>query len=149
MSDEFSADLDEVRDDIELARNDLLRVVRDLSDADFDRARRGGWPVRRVLEHVIESEWSYGRLAQHLRGLPPDQNELPPHTPSSAAEALAMLRASRQAMIAAIDGVDEESFYRLTPVGHEEYSVISLLENLALHDREHGPQIEQILSATS
>lgn len=149
MSDEFAADLATIQDDIQLARNDLLQVVRALEDADFDRARRGGWPVRRVLEHVIESEWAYSRLMQHLRGLPPEQSELPPHAPSSATEAAAMLEASRQAMLTAVDGVDEESFYRLVPVAHEEYSALSLLENLALHDREHGPQVDEILAATS
>lgn len=149
MSDEFAADLEEIRDDIELARNDLLRVVRELEDGDFDKARRGGWSVRRVLEHVIESEWAYARLAQHLRGQPPEQSDLPPHAPASADEALSMLRASRQAMLASLEGVDEESFYRLSRVGHEEYSVLSLLENLALHDREHGPQVQEILAAAS
>ena len=43
-------------------------------------------------------------------------------------------------------GVDEETFYRLGAVGHEEYSVLSLLENVALHDREHGPQVREILA---
>jgi hypothetical protein len=32
-------------------------------------------------------------------------------------------------------------------MGHEEYSVLSLLENVAGHDREHIAQIQEILAA--
>jgi uncharacterized protein (TIGR03083 family) len=149
MTSEFDHDLATIRDDVDSARAGLLERVAALADADLDRARRGGWSVRRVLEHVIQSELAYSRLATHLRGLPPAEEPMPDCTPASAADAVERLRASRAAMLAAVDGVDEESFYRLGRVGHEEYSVLSLLENLALHDREHGPQIEEILSATA
>jgi hypothetical protein len=40
-----------------------------------------------------------------------------------------------------------EKFYEVKPVGHEEYSVLSVLENVAHHDREHADQIRAILTA--
>ena len=149
MTSEFETDLVTIHKNIEAARAALLDAVSGLRDPDLDRARRGGWPIRRVLEHVIQSEWAYSRLATHLRGLPPNEAPMPDCAPSSVADAVERLRGSRAAMLAATDAVDEESFYRLSPVGHEEYSVLSLLENLALHDREHGPQIHEILAATT
>ena len=132
-----------------------------LGECPEDRsARRGGWSVRKVLEHVIHSEWLYSRLATHLRGRPPPEGGTLPDSSTSAeepepaafasvAEAAEQLDAVRAALLAAIDGVDEESFYRLQTVGHEEYSVLSLLENVALHDREHAPQVQEILQATA
>jgi hypothetical protein len=49
-----------------------------------------------------------------------------------------------------VEGVDEEAFYALRPLNNEEghgqtYSVLSVLENIALHDREHAAQIRAIL----
>ena len=38
-----------------------------------------------------------------------------------------------------------ETFYELKRVGHEEYSVVSLLENVASHDQEHAAQIQAII----
>ncbi|MCH8026356.1 MAG: DinB family protein [Chloroflexi bacterium] len=147
MSDEFDRDLSVVRDSLTSAREGLLAVVRALAEDDLGRARRGGWSVRKVLEHVIHSEWLYSRLATHLRGdSPPEEPELAAF--ASVAEAIRQLDTVRAALLAAIDGIDEESFYQLQTVGHEEYSVLSLLENVALHDREHGPQVREILAAT-
>ena len=147
MSDEFDRDLATARDSLASAREGLLAVVSALAEDDLTRARRGGWSVRKVLEHVIHSEWLYSRLATHLRGRPPPE-EPEPAAFASVAEAAEQLDAVRAALLAAIDGVDEESFYRLQTVGHEEYSVLSLLENVALHDREHAPQVQEILAAS-
>ena len=44
-----------------------------------------------------------------------------------------------------IDGIDEETFYRLGNLGYEEYSVLSMLENEANHEREHAAQITKTL----
>ena len=148
MSAEFDRDLQRARDDIAAGREQLLEVVNALSDDDLDRVRRGGWSVRRVLEHVIESEWLYTRLATHLRDLP-QPDETPSTKAPSVAEATRAMGAAREALLAAVAGVDEETFYRLGAVGHEEYSVLSLLENVALHDREHAPQVQEILQATA
>jgi uncharacterized damage-inducible protein DinB len=121
--------------------------VSSLSDDDLERGRRGGWTVRRDLEHVIWSENLYGRLMLHLRGRGAE-GEMGDNTPSSVADAIERLAASRAALLAALDGVDEESFYRLQLIGHEEYSAISLLENTVNHDREHAAQVREILAAT-
>jgi uncharacterized damage-inducible protein DinB len=146
MSSEFERDLEVCREDIEGARATLLDVLGGLSDADLEASRRGGWTVRRVLEHVIWSELLYGRLVTHLRGLPVPPGDLPPCEPASVADAGARLDASRAALLAALDGVDEVAFYRLGTIGHEEYSVLSLLENTANHDREHTAQVQAIAS---
>ena len=149
MSAEFDRDLQRARDDIAAGREQLLDVVDALSDDDLDRVRRGGWSVRRVLEHVIESEWLYAGLATHLRDLPRREGDTPSTKAPSVAEATRAMGAAREALLAAVEGVDEETFYRLGAVGHEEYSVLSLLENVALHDREHAPQVREILQATA
>lgn len=155
MSDEFDRDLAAARDALASAREELLAVVSALAEDDLKRARRGGWSVRKVLEHVIYSEWLYSRLAAHLRGDPLPEGgtanttqEPNPPAFASVAEAVRQLDDVRAALVAAIDGVDEESFYRLQTVGHEEYSILSLLENVALHDREHAPQVQEILAAS-
>jgi len=38
-----------------------------------------------------------------------------------------------------------ETFYELRRVGHEEYSVLSVIENVANHDHEHAAQIRAIV----
>ena len=146
MSDEFDRDLTSACEELDAARRELLPVVGALSDADLDRERRGGWTVRRVLAHVIESEWLYANLVAHLRGAPV-AGDVVSGGPASSAEAAQRLDASRRALRAALDGVDEASFYRLGVVGREEYSIISVLENTANHDREHAGQIQAILAA--
>ena len=143
---EFERDLAKANNDATTARKEFLEVVASLNDDDLDKERRGGWPVRRVLEHAIHSEVLYGRLARHLRGLPQPEGEAVTVPPATVADAISALEHSRAALVAAIEGVDEETFYALHVVGHEEYSILSLLENVALHDREHGPQIQDIVS---
>jgi len=54
------------------------------------------------------------------------------------------LTRSRAALLDAIGGVDEEDFYRLGTVGREEYSVVSVIENVTKHDVEHLGQIISI-----
>ena len=147
MSDEFDRDLSKAREDTSQARDGLLAVLRDLKDEDLDKERRGGWSVRKVLEHAIHSEVLYGRLARHLRELPQPEDEAVTVPPATVASAISALENSRAALETAIDGVDEETFYTLRVVGHEEYSILSLLENVALHDREHAPQIQDIVSS--
>ena len=62
-------------------------------------------------------------------------------------DAVGALAASRGALLTALDGIDEASFYRLSAVGREEYSVISVLENPAHHDREHAQQLRATVGA--
>jgi hypothetical protein len=130
--------------DLESARRELLDALSPLSDADLDRAPRGHWPVRRVLEHVIWHEQIYVRMVAHIRGAP-NPGEMPDNTPSSVADALERLAASRSALLAAIEGIDDEAFYKLTKMGYEEYSCFSMLENEANHEREHAAQISKTL----
>jgi hypothetical protein len=63
-----------------------------------------------------------------------------------------MLLDSRKALLSALGSLEEdvrayETFYEVRKVGHEEFSVLSLLENVASHDREHAEQIRSILAA--
>ncbi len=145
MSSEFDRDLGSARKECDRDRRTLLSVVGALRDPDLDRARRGGWTVQRVLEHVIQSEWLYVGLVHHLRGHNTEKTPLEAGPPASVAASRRDLEESRQALLAAIDGVVEDTFYQLQRVGHEEYSVLSVLENVALHDREHAAQLEAIV----
>ena len=144
MSLGLSEDLAAALRELDGARQELQAILDRLAEHDLDRARRGGWPVRRVVQHLIQSEWHYVRLIRHLRGLPPTPAPDPLGPPGSVADAVRELTASRQALLGALDGVDEASFYRLGTVGREEYSVLSVLENVAHHDREHAQQLRDI-----
>jgi hypothetical protein len=145
MTADFRSDLESLLADLNAARAGLVSAAHALSDGDLDRARRGGWSVRRVFEHVIHSEWLYARLVYHLRGLSTPDLQPESGSPATVDDAICRLDSSRFALLQAVDGVDEESFYRLGRIGHEEYSVMSVLENAAQHDREHLEQIQAIL----
>jgi hypothetical protein len=142
----FESDLSALKQAMAGARSQLSAVVSGLKDSDLDAARRGGWTVSRVLEHVIGSEFSYARLVRRLRNQADVDEAMPSESIDSTASAIAGLEAARGALMAAIDGVDEESFYRLEQLRREEYSVMSVLENVLNHDREHSDQITAILS---
>jgi hypothetical protein len=62
----------------------------------------------------------------------------------AAAEAL---ERARKTMLGLIEGVDETTFYDLRALGKEQYSVVSVLENVAAHDHEHMGQIAKTLAA--
>lgn len=146
MTSEFSDDLSRLRSQLSEAREELLHVVTSLPNDKLDSARRGGWSTRRVLEHVISSEQAYARVIAHLRGQP-IAGEIPPSLPGSVDDAKAKLSAARQALLGTLEGVDEDSFYALKQLGHEEYSVLSVLENARSHDHEHGEQLSEILGS--
>ncbi len=84
----------------------------------------------------------HARVVTHLVGGPVPGDAIDA-TPASPADAIDRLAASRAALSKAFDGVDEEPFYRLAIMGHEEYSVLSVLENEINHEREHAAQIAQ------
>lgn len=141
MTTTFALDLEAVLADLASARAELVSVVQGLTDDDLGHARRGGWSVRRILEHVIQSEWMYAQGAAYLCSRP-----APGRGPTGCAgqpvdEILCMLDSSRRALLQALDGVSEDAFYEVKRLGHEEYSVFSLLENAAAHDREHAAQV--------
>jgi uncharacterized damage-inducible protein DinB len=142
----FERDSRAAEGDLEAARSDLLDVVHDMNDHDLERALGGGWRVRRVLEHIIESEWECARLAARLRELPGLPGDMVSGSPSSVAGVVERLRAAREGLLAAVGGVDEESLYRRRAVDGVECSVLSVLEHVAQHDREHTEQVRVILA---
>lgn len=145
MTTDFAQDLSASRTDLDSARRDLLDVLSPLSDADLDRAPRGHWPVRRILEHVIWHEQIYVRMIAHLRSLP-SPGDMLDNTPASTSDAIDRLSESRRALLDGIDGVDEETFYKLGKMGYEEYSIFSMLENEVNHEHEHAAQIKKTLA---
>ena len=61
-----------------------------------------------------------------------------------------MLLDARKELLRALEGLDidpraYETLYELNRVGHEENIVLSVLENVANHDREHAAQIRAII----
>jgi uncharacterized damage-inducible protein DinB len=143
---QLAADVNRVREDLDAARQELLNAVAPLSDADLQRAKRGHWSVKRVLQHVLESERLYVAGMAHLQGQPaPSQRS---DVPDGLDGFVAALTETRNSALSLLQGASDSTFYELRPLGHEEYSVLSLLENVALHDREHAAQIEQIMAET-
>ncbi len=140
MNDDLKHTLGEMRAN----RERLLALIRRLSDDDLDRARRGGWTVRRVIEHVIESEATYVKVLAHLCGR--TASSLPDRDVDAVAAAVEKLEATRTAVLAMIDGIDDDTLYRLVVMGREEYSPLSMLENVAAHDHEHEEQIQRLVS---
>lgn len=149
MSDEFQGDLDRVDKGLDAARQQLLGVVGRLSEADLDRGTRGGWTVRKVLEHTIQSEWFYAAGVDALRERTPMRAAPGDIDLASVPGVLASLEKSRKALLDAVEGVDEDAFYAVKTVLHQEYSVLSILENVELHDNEHSAQIERILGTSA
>jgi hypothetical protein len=146
MSEEFDGDLARCRADLDTARAELLGVLSSVTDNAIDSAPRGHWPPRRILEHVIWHEQVYVRFIASIRGAP-IAGQMPDYTPASVDDARRLLSESRAALLAGVEGVDEDTFYRLTRLGFEEYSIVSMLENEANHEREHGDQITKTLSS--
>jgi len=99
--------------------------------------------VSKILDHVVHSERLYAQLISVFSGV--GTSVEPSGTPSSSAEALAALEVTRKAVLDGIGYVKEGDFYRLQTIGHEEYSVLSVLENVASHDREHAEQIRKTI----
>jgi hypothetical protein len=140
MASEFDSDLREALSGLAEVRLEFEAMVGALNDSDLRRARRGGWDIGGVIKHVVDSEWHYAGKVGQLRGSPeantgPESTD-PFETVEQACQALAV---SRKALLASVDGVGEEEFYRLGGSG-QEYSVLSVLQNVRQHDIEHGEQ---------
>jgi hypothetical protein len=140
---QFEAERDALMRDLAESRAGLTAVVERLSSTDFSQARRGSWSVARILAHVLHSERLYTQLLSVFSGKGTGVHD--PGDLTSAAEAIAALGSSRLAFLGAVEGVGEDDFYRLQAIGHEEYSVLSILENNAAHDREHAEQIRKTI----
>ena len=140
---EFDSDMGALVSDLQKSRAKLNDVVAGLSPDDLSSARRGSWPVSKILDHVVHSERLYAQLISVFSGVGTSVEAS--GTPSTSAEALAALEATRIAVLDGVRHVKEEDFYRLQTIGHEEYSVLSILENVASHDREHAEQIRKTI----
>jgi len=141
---EFEADKAALLREMDEARAELEAVVLKLEANDMERVRRGSWPVSRILAHVRDSERIYTQLISVFNGQPAvsvESGEL-----STSAKVASSLGATREGLLEAISSVEEKDFYRLQTIGHEEYSVLSILENVASHDREHAQQIQKTVS---
>jgi len=144
--DGFRRDLDENLDAIRDARAGLLKQVRSLTAEDLQRVRRGGWSVQEVLRHVIDSEVAYAKVLGFLRNSPPDIASASDDEIASGAAAADALERVRRTILSLVDGIDEATFYELRALGNEQYSVVSVLENIASHDHEHLEQISKTLA---
>jgi uncharacterized damage-inducible protein DinB len=145
MSD-FDTDKAQLLNDLQRSRAQLNDVVGKLSTDDLSSARRGSWPVSKILDHVLHSERLYAQLISVFSGV--GTSVEPTEPPSTSAEALTALKVTRKAVLDGVGHVKEADFYRLQTIGHEEYSVLSILENVASHDREHAEQIQKTLERT-
>jgi uncharacterized damage-inducible protein DinB len=139
---DFERDMASCRADMSSKREELLKLMETLDESDLTRSRPGSWTVSRVLQHVLDSERLYVRAVVALaNGAQPVFAE----TPATLDGFNSGLKESRGALIAALEGVDSNSFYTLRQLGHEEYSVLSVLENVVGHDEEHRNQVVRVL----
>jgi hypothetical protein len=147
--DEFERDLSENTKAIETARASLLERLRLLTDEDLRRGRRGGWSIQEVLRHVIDAEIAYTKVIAHLRGLSLQVPESTPDDVGTMSATVTALERSRGVLSSAFSGVDESTFYELRLLGREQYSVLSVLENVASHDHEHLEQIVKTVASSA
>jgi uncharacterized damage-inducible protein DinB len=142
---QFQHDLTEGLDAIATVRASLLSSVARLTSDDLNRARRGGWAVRAALRHVIDSEAAYAKVIGFLRSRPVEVAGASDDDVATAVAATRALQRTRATLVALLDGIDEATFYDLQALGKEQYSVASVLENVASHDHEHLEQIKKTL----
>ena len=145
--DEFQRDLADNLKTIESARVALLQQLRSLGDDDLRSTRRGGWSVQEVLRHLIDAEVSYAKVLGFLRSRPVEFANSSDDDVASSQAAVAALDRARAALLALVEGVDESTFYDVRSLGTSQYSVMSVLENVADHDHEHLGQIAKTLAS--
>ena len=143
---DFEEQLRALRQDLELAREELVRAVEGVPSGLFDIAPRGGWSVAAVLRHVVRSERFYSSAIHRLRGRQAELSVPEPNRFQDGAQALQALAEARQQLLAALDDVTEGEFYEMRKVGINEESIRSILENVAQHDREHAHQIAKTVA---
>jgi uncharacterized damage-inducible protein DinB len=147
MTTEFERDLADNLQAASTARAVLLERLRLLTDDDLRRTRRGGWSMQEVLRHVIDAEVAYTRVVGFLRSLTLQIADATPDDVASVPAVIAALERYRRDLESAVDGVDEATFYEVRALGRDQYSVMSVLENVADHDHEHTGQIERLMAA--
>src|SRR5688572_13414308 len=121
MNDNFSVDLAKAKDRCLEARRSLLELLSRLSDADLAISRRGGWTVRQTLEHVLESDNYYIDGISRLRQLN-SQGRPKLLGFDSITDVAVRLEVFAAHLEQALAGIDEESFYKLERLGHQDYS---------------------------
>jgi hypothetical protein len=144
---EFESELQAAVADVSRARGDMVATVRGLAPADLDSARRGGWPTWRVLQHVIDSDYMYAAAVSAIKRTPAPTR---PDAQCNGADPdviAGWVDDTGKRLVESVHGIGEDDFYRLERLGHEEYSVCSILENAAAHYREHLGQIQAIIGA--
>jgi uncharacterized damage-inducible protein DinB len=144
---EFERDLAENLKSIETARAQLLDGLRPLAAEDLRLGRRGGWSNQEVLRHVIDAEIAYAKVIGFLRSRPVELANASDDDVASARAAVSALERTREQLVSLLDGVDEATFYDMRSLGTNQYSVMSVLENVADHDHEHLGQITKTLAS--
>jgi uncharacterized damage-inducible protein DinB len=143
---EFEKDFESVLKAVKQARDELFDLLTTLEESDLERGRRGSWTIRQILEHVILGENYFADAVRRARNTAEGDLTLPRVAVGSLREAKRLLHNSRDVLLNAVDHVDEDAFYRFARAGELEFSVLSALENVASHDREHASQIRETLS---
>src|SRR5689334_7562757 len=133
MTDDLAVELERSTNLALAARRSLLELLSKLSATDMARSRRGGWTIRQVLEHIAESDSYYIEGISKLRQLE-SHGRPTSHKFDSIANATAALEVLSERLEQSLAGIDEESFYKLARLGHQDYSVMAILENSANHD---------------
>jgi hypothetical protein len=143
----FEADFEVALDAVIAARADLVATLQRLSDDDLEHARDGDWSIRRIVEHIIECDYLYATGISVIRNQPPPATRGASCEGQPVDQVLCLLDASGKTILSAARGVVEDDFYRIQRLGDSEYSVLSILEKAAHHDREHAEQISGAAAA--
>ena len=133
--------------------DDLLTSSIPLSRSDSPAPAAAAGRLQRVLEHVIHSEHLYAQATAYLVGSQVEAGGASSRARDrvGCAHGCSWIHARACSMRSRSWRWTRgyEKFYELRKVGHEEYSVLSVLENVANHDREHAEQIRTILTLTA
>lgn len=145
----FQAEVEKAVNAATEACTELQILVGELTAEQLALSQRGGWTIRRALQHIIQSNnLFYLGIILRARGRKTTASTESINEPSSPAEASSLIHSGVAAVVDAVAGVDEATFYRLEPARDgNEYSVLSALEGVALHTREHTEQIRAIMRA--
>ena len=142
----FKEQLQALRRDLELARQELVRAVEAVPDDLFGAAPRGEWSVDAMLRHVVKSEHLYASGIDLLRGRAAAAPLAERGRLESGDKAMPALAVARKRFLTALEGVTEDEFYEMKQLGFNEESIKSILENVAMHDREHAHQIAKTVT---
>ena len=137
-----------------MERAELFAALTDSADRLVAAARAardrpvpdGEWGPEQVVRHLIDSEVAYAKVIGFLRSNPVELENASDADVASPAAAAAALERVRARLLALVDGVEEATFYDLRALGKEQYSVLSVLENIASHDHEHVEQLRKTLA---